>query len=183
MQKHSMQDLQRLSVEAFKKESKTSIVLILDNLRSALNVGSAFRTADAFLVEHIALCGISATPPHREINKTAIGATKTVDWTYFEQTASAVEHYKELGYRIVAVEQAQNSIPLQDYTATAGTKIALIFGNEVKGVAQPIMNTVDSCIEIPQFGTKHSFNVSVSMGILLWSLCQKVQPHLFEQNR
>lgn len=180
MHKRSMQDLQRLTVEAFKSHNKTNVVLILDNLRSALNVGSAFRTADAFLVEQIALCGISATPPHREITKTAIGATKTVDWSHFEDTLTALSHYKKLGYRTVAVEQAQESIPLQKYDVDAGSKIALIFGNEVKGVGQEVMNIVDDCIEIPQFGTKHSLNVSVSMGILLWSISQKVQPQLFK---
>lgn len=170
--------LNRLSVEAFKKTPKTPIIVILDNIRSALNVGSAFRTSDAFLVQEIALCGITAQPPHREILKTAIGATSSVDWQYFATTQEAVEYYKQQRFHVVAIEQAENSIPLQQIDVKPQEKIAIIFGNEVKGVDQAIMDLVDSCIEIPQFGTKHSFNVSVSMGIVLWTLAQKIRPDL-----
>ena len=173
-----MQELGRLTTEEFKATKKTTIVIILDNIRSALNVGSAFRTSDAFLIAEIALCGITAKPPHREILKTAIGATKTVAWQAFENTMTAVDYYKEQGYHIAAVEQAKDSIMLQNFEAAEGQKIALVFGNEVKGVEQGIMDVVDSCIEIPQFGSKHSFNVSVSMGIVLWSLTNKIRPEL-----
>lgn len=170
--------LNRLSVESYKETPKTPIIVILDNIRSALNVGSAFRTSDAFLVQEVALCGITAQPPHREILKTAIGATKSVAWQHFETTEEAVTHYRTLGFQIAAVEQAEGSIFLQDVQAKAQDKIAVVFGNEVKGVDQEIMNIVDFCIEIPQFGTKHSFNISVSMGIVLWSLAQKIRPDL-----
>ncbi|BDS12249.1 RNA methyltransferase [Aureispira anguillae] len=178
MKKRSMLELNRLSVESFKETQKTPIIVILDNIRSALNVGSAFRTSDAFLVQEIALCGITAQPPHREILKTAIGATNSVDWQYFENTQAAIQQYREQGYHIAAVEQAADSIPLQHVSPKAQAKMAIIFGNEVKGVDQAVMDEVDSCIEIPQFGTKHSFNISVSMGIVLWSLTQKIRPDL-----
>ena len=180
MQKLSMLELERLSPDDFKKEPKTSIVLILDNIRSALNVGSAFRTSDAFLIEKIALCGITAQPPHREITKTAIGASKTVEWQYYKDTLMAIHEYKKAGYQLIAVEQAKGSTPLQHFDANKGDKLALIFGNEVKGVQETAMNAVDACIEIPQFGSKHSFNVSVSMAMVLWTLCQAVRPELFE---
>lgn len=175
-----MLELNRLSVEGFKKTPKTPLVVILDNVRSALNVGSAFRTGDAFLVESIALCGITATPPHREILKTAIGASKSVDWKHYETTADAVEFYRAQGYKIAAVEQAEGSIMLQNMAIEPQEKLAVVFGNEVKGVDQAIMDMVDCCIEIPQFGTKHSFNISVSMGIVLWGLVQKMRPDLIQ---
>lgn len=171
-----MLGLQRLTVDEYKDTSKTPIVVILDNVRSALNVGSAFRTSDAFLIENIALCGITATPPHREILKTAIGATASVDWQYFETTQKAVEHYRQAGYRILAVEQAENSTSLHKATFVPHEKVVVIFGNEVKGVDQKIMNLVDGALEIPQFGTKHSFNISVSMGMVLWQLVQQIRP-------
>ncbi len=176
-----MLELNRLSVESYKETPKTPIIVILDNIRSALNVGSAFRTSDAFLVQEIALCGITAQPPHREILKTAIGATKSVAWQHFETTQEAVNHYRAKGFQIAAIEQAEGSIPLQNVPVQAQDKVAIIFGNEVKGVDQEIMNIVDCCIEIPQFGTKHSFNISVSMGIVLWSLTQKIRPDLIIQ--
>lgn len=175
-----MLELNRLSVESFKKAPKTPIVVILDNIRSALNVGSAFRTSDAFLIQELALCGITAQPPHREILKTAIGATNSVDWQHFATTQEAVAYYKTQGFRIAAVEQAANSTLLQQVEVAPQEKIAIVFGNEVKGVDQAIMDIVDCCIEIPQFGTKHSFNISVSMGIVLWSLVQKIRPDLIK---
>lgn len=169
-----MLELQRLSVEEFKNTPKAPFVVILDNLRSALNVGSAFRTADAFLIQEIALCGITATPPHREILKTAIGATNSVAWQYFNTTEEAIEHYKNQGFTIAAIEQAQGSIMLQNFDLKAEEKLAVIFGNEVTGVEQSVMDKVDICIEIPQFGTKHSLNVSVTMGIVIWELAKKL---------
>lgn len=176
-----MLELNRLSVESYKETPKTPIIVILDNIRSAHNVGSAFRTSDAFLVQEIGLCGITAQPPHREILKTAIGATKSVAWQHFETTQEAVAHYRAQGFKIAAIEQAEGSVPLQNVRARAQEKIAVVFGNEVKGVDQEIMNSVDLCIEIPQFGTKHSFNISVSMGIVLWGLVQKIRPDLIVQ--
>lgn len=172
MKKRSMLELQRLSVEEFKEQPKIPLVVILDNVRSALNVGSAFRTSDAFAVESLVLCGISAQPPHREISKTALGAHQSVDWEYFEETAQAVEAYKNKGYRIFAVEQAFESTSLEQFQWTE-EPLAIIMGNEVEGVSQKVMDLVDGCIEIPQFGTKHSFNISVSMGIVLWELFRK----------
>lgn len=169
-----------MSVDAYKTTTKTPVVVLLDNVRSALNVGSAFRTSDAFLIESIALCGITATPPHREILKTAIGATAAVDWQHFETTLEAVESYQAAGYQVWAVEQAANSTPLQNIAFESDQKLVLVFGNEVKGVDQAVMNVVDGAIEIPQFGTKHSFNISVSMGIVLWQVVQQVRPTLFE---
>lgn len=176
-----MLELNRLSVDSYKETPKTPIIVILDNIRSALNVGSAFRTSDAFLVQEIALCGITAQPPHREILKTAIGATKSVAWQHFETTQEALNYYRKKGFQIAAIEQAEGSIELQNVRVQAQDKVAVIFGNEVKGVDQDIMNNVDFCIEIPQFGTKHSFNISVSMGIVLWSLVQKIRPDLIVQ--
>lgn len=180
MQKLSLAELNRLSVDKFKETQKTPLVIILDNIRSALNVGSAFRTCDAFLVQEIALCGITAQPPHREILKTAIGATNSVDWKYFPTTYDAVDHYKNKEFKIAAIEQAKNSTLLQELVIQENEKLAIIFGNEVNGVEQSIMNIVDLCIEIPQFGTKHSFNVSVSMGIVLWELVKKIRPQLLQ---
>lgn len=178
MQKLSLLDLNRLSVDEFKNIPKTSLVLVLDNVRSALNVGAAFRTGDAFLVEKIVLCGITATPPHKEILKTAIGATESVDWIHYENTEDAIRDYKAQGYKIAAVEQAQGSTMLQHVKVAADEKLVVVFGNEVKGVEQSVMDMVDMCIEIPQFGTKHSFNIAVSMGIVLWGLVQHMRPDL-----
>ncbi|MCH2021846.1 MAG: RNA methyltransferase [Saprospiraceae bacterium] len=180
MQKLSLAELNRISIDEFKNTQKTPLVIILDNIRSALNVGSAFRTCDAFLVQEIALCGITAQPPHREILKTAIGATKSVDWKYFSNTYEAVDHYKGKYFKIAAIEQAKDSTLLQELVVQENEKIAIVFGNEVNGVDQSVMNNVDVCIEIPQFGTKHSFNVSVSMGIVIWELVKKIRPKLFD---
>jgi 23S rRNA (guanosine2251-2'-O)-methyltransferase len=174
MQKKSMHELERLNSEAFKQIKKTPLVLLLDNVRSALNVGSAFRTADAFALHSIALCGISAQPPHREILKTALGADQTVDWIYFANTIAAVQYYREHGYQICAVEQAEGSILLQNFVWSE-KPICIIFGNEVDGVSDEVMNISDACIEIPQFGTKHSLNISVSMGIVIWELFRKLK--------
>jgi 23S rRNA (guanosine2251-2'-O)-methyltransferase len=174
MQKKSMSELDRLSAEDYKIIEKTPLVLILDNVRSALNVGSAFRTADAFALHSIALCGISAQPPHREILKTALGAEQSVDWVYFENTVSAVKYYKNNGFRICAVEQTVGSIMLQDFVWNE-KPISIVFGNEVDGVSDDVLQLSDDCIEIPQFGTKHSLNISVSMGIVIWELYRKLK--------
>mgnify|MGYP000259418357 CR=1 FL=1 len=166
--------LNRLSVESYKETPKTPIIVILDNIRSAHNVGSAFRTSDAFLVQEIALCGITAQPPHREILKTAIGATKSVAWQHFESTQEAVTHYRAEGFQIAAIEQADGSIALQNISVQAQDKIAIVFGNEVKGVSQEVVNKCDGVLEIPQFGTKHSLNISVTAGIVIWDAWSKL---------
>lgn len=168
-EKLSMEQLERLSSEEFKATKKNNIVLVLDNVRSLNNVGSAFRTSDAFLIEAIYLCGVTGTPPNKEIEKTALGATKTVDWKYFKSTHEAISELKQHNFYIASVEQAKNSVKLNDFVKP-DQSIALVFGNEVYGVEQEIINQSDTCIEIPQFGSKHSFNVSVSMGIVLWEL-------------
>ena len=175
--KLSMLELNRLTPEAYKAQQKTPIVLVLDNIRSALNVGSAFRTADSFAVEAIYLCGITATQPHREILKTAIGATESVDWQYFEQTTDAVKQLKEEGFRVFAIEQVTEKAWLQAVQATNDEKYALIFGNEVKGVSNSVLSVVDDCIEIPQFGTKHSLNISVSVGIVIWEFFRQLKSY------
>lgn len=163
------EELQRLSVEGFKKATKQPLVLVLDNVRSLNNVGSVFRTADAFLVEEIYLCGLTGTPPNKEIEKTALGATSSVAWRHFKSTLEATEHLKKNNYATYAIEQAKNSISLNQFIY-GGEKIALVFGNEVYGVDQEVVNACDGVIEIPQLGTKHSFNISVSAGIVLWEL-------------
>ena len=162
--------MHRISPEEYKKKTKLPLTLVLDNVRSGLNVGSAFRTADAFALEQIILCGITVQPPHREILKTAIGATESIDWRYVEQTEEAIAFLRQDGYRIMAVEQAHGSTPLQKAEVNKGEKIALIFGNEVSGVRQSVMDQVEECIELPQFGTKHSLNISVCLGIVVWEL-------------
>lgn len=168
-EKLSMQDLGRMSSEEFKSTEKNKIVLVLDNIRSLNNVGSAFRTADSFLIEAIYLCGVTGTPPNPEIHKTALGATDTVNWKYFKTTQEALEDLKSKNYFIASIEQAKNSVMLNQFQKPE-KPIALIFGNEVYGVEQEIINQSDVCLEIPQYGTKHSLNVSVSMGIVLWEL-------------
>jgi tRNA G18 (ribose-2'-O)-methylase SpoU len=174
MKKLSLSDLNRVDVEGFKKQSKTPLVLVLDNIRSGLNVGSAFRTADAFALQHIYLCGITAQPPHREILKTAIGATEAVDWTYEENTVLIVEQLQAQGFQVFAVEQAVEKTFLQDFHWPESGQVALVFGNEVKGVAEAVMDQVDGVIEVPQFGTKHSLNISVCLGIVVWDLFKKI---------
>lgn len=173
MRKLKLQELNRLDVESFKKKEKTPIVIVLDNIRSGLNVGSAFRTADAFALEKVILCGITVQPPHREILKTAIGATSSMDWSYVEKTTEVIASLKKQGYHIVAVEQAENSTLLQDFVLPENKKTALIFGNEVTGVSEEAMELVDECIEVPQFGTKHSLNISVCIGVVVWDLFKK----------
>ncbi len=168
MRKLANSELNRISVDEFKKIDKTPIIVVLDNVRSLNNIGSIFRTADAFKVEAIYLCGICATPPHKEIHKTALGAEDTVYWEYFDNTINAVEKLKINNYIPVAVEQTENSIMLGKFPMDYQLKYALIFGNEVKGIEQEVINLCIKSVEIPQFGTKHSFNVSVSAGIVLW---------------
>ncbi len=168
MRKLKITELNRLSQDEFKTVEKIPLVVVLDNVRSLHNVGSVFRTSDAFLVESVYLCGITATPPHPEIHKTALGAEDTVEWVYFEQTTDAIKQLKWQGYSVWAVEQAQGSISLQDFKWDPAVKLAIIFGNEVKGVEQEAIDLCDGCIEIPQFGTKHSLNVSVTAGIVIY---------------
>ena len=170
-----MQSLNRLSVEDFRSVGKLPVVLVLDNIRSGLNVGSIFRTADAFLIEKIALCGITAQPPHREILKTALGSTDTVDWTYFDTTEQAIDSLKKEQYRIWALEQMAEKTWLQDFQCLPGEKHAFIVGNEVEGVTESVLKHCDGAIEIPQFGTKHSLNVAVATGMLVWELARKLQ--------
>lgn len=167
------EELNRLSVSEFQETSKLPIVVVLDNIRSLNNIGSVFRTADAFALEAIILTGITAKPPHREINKTALGATESVDWQYFEDTKAAIQDLKNKAYRIISIEQTENSIPLQDFDLNPKEKLALVFGHEVNGVQQEIIDVSDKCIEIPQYGTKHSLNISVSAGVVLWELSKR----------
>jgi tRNA G18 (ribose-2'-O)-methylase SpoU len=175
MRKLKNSELDRLSVDEYKAIEKTPVTVVLDNIRSCNNIGSVFRTSDALLIEKILLCGITATPPNTEIHKTALDAEKSVPWMYFAETETAVEKLKEDGYRVFAVEQVVNSIMLPDFHPKKGQKLALIFGNEVKGVQQSVVNLCDGAIEIPQYGTKHSFNISVSAGIVLWDLVRKIR--------
>ena len=170
MKKLSMDELNRLSTEEFKSAEKTKVVIILDNIRSMHNVGSVFRTSDAFAVEKIILCGITARPPHRDIEKSALGATASVVWEYEQSTLEAVQKLKEKGYQIISIEQTENSHTLEDFEFSYHQPYAIIFGNEVDGVQQEVINQSNHCIEIPQFGTKHSFNVSVTAGIVMWQV-------------
>jgi len=175
MRKLRNSELNRLSVEEFKNAKKIPLVVVLDNIRSCNNIGSVFRTSDALLVEKIYLCGITATPPNKEIHKTALDAEKAVEWKYFEKTEDAVAELKNLGYTVFAIEQVENSISLPAFKPAPEEKLAIVFGNEVKGVQQKVVNICDGSIEIPQFGTKHSFNISVSAGIVLWDLFLKMR--------
>jgi tRNA G18 (ribose-2'-O)-methylase SpoU len=170
MKKLSMDELNRLSTEEYKMSQKMSVVVVLDNVRSLHNIGSVFRTSDAFRIECIHLCGITATPPHREIQKTALGATESVLWKYYPETEESVGSLKTEGYQIYVVEQTDGSTMLNQVDFSKNQKMAIVFGNEVKGVQQNIVDLADVCIEIPQMGTKHSLNVSVSAGIVLWSV-------------
>ncbi|RKD99995.1 RNA methyltransferase [Marinifilum flexuosum] len=174
MRKLKNSELDRKSIDEFKASDKTPIIIVLDNVRSLNNIGSVFRTSDALLIEAVYLCGITATPPHRELHKTALGAEDSVQWEYFKNTEDAVAKLKENGFDIYSVEQAENSVSLENFETNPSKKYALIFGNEVKGVQQKIVDASDGCIEIPQFGTKHSFNISVSCGIVLWDLFSKM---------
>ncbi len=168
-------ELNRLSAEEFKKTEKTPIIIVLDNIRSLNNIGSVFRTSDAFVIEAVYLCGISACPPHRDIHKTALGAEETVDWEYFERTEDAIIQLKDNKFKVYSIEQVENSIPLQEFRPVNNEKYALVFGNEVKGVQQNIIDISDGFIEIPQYGTKHSFNISVTTGIVLWEIFKKMK--------
>ncbi len=177
MRKLSNDELNRISIEQFKRERKMPLVIILDNVRSLNNIGSIFRTADAFRIESIYLCGITGTPPHREIQKTALGATESVDWTYNETTQEAIRYFKANytnGF-VYAVEQVDNSIPLNEFIPLPETPLALVFGNEIDGIDEQIIPCVDGCIEIPQFGTKHSLNIAVSAGIVVWEIINKMK--------
>ncbi|MBN3034065.1 MAG: RNA methyltransferase [Bacteroidales bacterium] len=170
MRKLKTHELNRITTEEFKKLDKRPVLIILDNIRSMHNIGAIFRTADAFRLEAIHLCGITATPPHREIQRTALGATETVPWKYFSDTVESVKRLKQLGYHIVAVEQTDRSAMLQDYVAVRHSKTAVVFGNEISGVSDQVLKLADIAVEVPQFGTKHSLNVSVTAGIVIWHL-------------
>lgn len=177
MRKLKTEELGRVGIEDFKNQEKLPLVVILDNVRSMHNIGSIFRTSDGFAIEKIYLCGITAQPPHREIEKTALGATQSIEWMYFEDVCEAINRLKTEGYTIIAIEQAENSTMLNNYQPDKSQKFALIFGNEVNGVSDEAMNKIDTCIEIPQFGTKHSFNIVVSAGIVLWDFFAKLKLH------
>lgn len=168
MKKKTILELDRISQEEFKKKNKIPLIVILDNVRSLNNVGSVFRTSDAFLVKAVYLCGITATPPHPEIHKTALGAEDSVEWHYFEDTNAAVDKLHEEGYIVYAIEQVENSIILSDLQLNKDCKYAVVLGNEVKGVQQSVVDKCDQSIEILQFGTKHSLNVSVTAGLVIW---------------
>jgi tRNA G18 (ribose-2'-O)-methylase SpoU len=175
MRKLHLDELERASIEEFAQSDKTRIVVVLDNIRSAHNVGSVFRTADGFGIEKIVLTGITAQPPHREINKTAIGATESMPWEYFENVIDAVRMLEDKGYRILVAEQTDQSTSLHEVEIGHGDKIAIVLGNEVNGVSDAVIELFDTSIEIPQFGTKHSFNVAVTTGILLWEISRKMR--------
>jgi 23S rRNA (guanosine2251-2'-O)-methyltransferase len=174
LRKLKLDELNRASVTEFKAQEKLPVIVVLDNVRSMHNVGSLFRTCDGFAVEKVYLCGITSQPPHREIEKTALGATQSVSWAYYADPLQAIVQLRIDGYKIIAVEQAEKSIMLNEFEANKNEKYALIFGNEVNGVSDEVMNVIDACIEIPQFGTKHSFNIVVSAGIVLWDFFSKI---------
>jgi len=181
MRKLENSELDRKSIEDFKKSDKTPLILVLDDIRSLHNIGSVFRTADAFLIEKIILCGITATPPNKEIHKTALGATETVAWEHHENVLEVIENLKKENVLTMAIEQVESSVFLQDFKVESNQKYALVFGNEVYGVAQEAVAICDGCIEIPQLGTKHSLNISVSAGIVVWDLFQKLNwPNLIQ---
>jgi tRNA G18 (ribose-2'-O)-methylase SpoU len=175
MKKLANEELNRISKEEFKSAKKTPLIIILDDIRSLHNIGSVFRSSDAFLVEKIYLCGITAVPPNKEIHKTALGATETVTWEHTENVLDVIEKLKQENVAIYAIEQTENSIMLNDFQPELNKKHALIFGNEVKGVNQKAINASDGVIEIPQLGSKHSLNISVSAGIVIWDLFQKIK--------
>ena len=175
MRKLKNSELGRKTVEEFKQTNKTPIIVVLDNIRSLNNVGSVFRTSDAFLIKKIYLCGITATPPNKEIHKTALGATESVEWEYVENTVDLVENLQAENVKVLSIEQAENSTMLDTFTPETNQKYAVVFGNEVKGVQQEVVSASDMCIEIPQLGTKHSLNISVSCGVVLWDLFTKMK--------
>ena len=172
MKKLATEEMHRMTVEEFRASAKMPLTVVLDNVRSLNNIGSVFRTADAFRVEHIALCGISATPPHREIHKTALGAEESVDWSYHEDTVACVRMLKERGYKVYAVEIAHDSLKLGTDTVAADRPVAVVFGNEIDGVQEEVMDLCDGFLEIPQSGTKHSLNVSCAAAIVIWEMCR-----------
>lgn len=174
MRKLANNELTRLNVDEFKSAKKTPIIIILDNIRSLNNIGSVFRTSDAFLIEKIYLCGITATPPHKDIRKTALGATDSVDWEYRENTIELVEQLKSEGVKVFSIEQAEQATMLNEIKMDKEEHYALVFGNEVKGVSQEVVTACDGVIEIPQFGTKHSLNISVSAGVVIWDFWSKL---------
>jgi len=174
MRKLANDELSRLNVEDYKKASKTPLIIILDNIRSLNNIGSVFRTADAFLIKKIYLCGITAKPPHKDIHKTALGATESVDWEYRKSTSDLIDELHEKSVKVISIEQAENATMLNDFSPTANDYYALVFGNEVKGVSQEVVSKSDEVIEIPQFGTKHSLNISVSAGVVVWDFWSKL---------
>ena len=169
--------MQRLTVEEFKEAQKLPLVVVLDDVRSMYNVGSVFRTADAFRVEEVCLCGISAVPPHAEIHKTALGAEDSVSWTHYDTATEAVEHLRSQGYEVLAVEQVEHSTKLHEFVPQKGCRYAVVLGNEVKGVHQEVVDLCDGCLEIPQFGTKHSMNVSVTAGIIMYHFAEALLLH------
>ncbi|WP_299618985.1 RNA methyltransferase [uncultured Tenacibaculum sp.] len=175
MRKLRNSELGRISVEEFKTATKTPIIVVLDNIRSLNNIGSVFRTSDAFLIEKVYLCGITATPPSKEIHKTALGSTESVTWEYIEDTLTLVEKLKSENVKVLSIEQAENSTMLDEFMPKTNQKYAVVFGNEVKGVQQEVVSVSDECIEIPQLGTKHSLNISVSCGVVLWDLFSKMR--------
>ena len=174
MRKLKNSELDRLNVNEFKSAEKTPLIIILDNIRSLNNIGSVFRTSDAFLIEKVYLCGITATPPHNDIRKTALGSTETVDWEYAEHTIDVVKKLKANNIKVISIEQAENATQLHNFAPQQQTTYALVFGNEVKGVAQDVVDASDVVIEIPQFGTKHSLNISVSCGVVVWDVFSKM---------
>ncbi|MDA9057202.1 RNA methyltransferase [Flavobacteriaceae bacterium] len=174
MRKLENSELERLSVEGFKAVEKTPLIVVLDNIRSLNNIGSVFRTSDAFRIEKIYLCGITATPPHKDIQKTALGSTESVNWAYAENTLELVQKLQSKNVQVISIEQAENATMLNKFTPKPNTTYALVFGNEVKGVSQDVVNLSDAVIEIPQYGTKHSLNISVSCGVVLWDLFSKL---------
>lgn len=173
MRKLGMEELNRKTVDEFRHAEKIPVVVVLENIRSAYNVGSVFRTADAFLIEAIYICGYTAKPPHKEITKTALDAQNSVEWKYFENAKLAVADLQEQGYKIYSIEQVTNSISLENFPELNQNKVAFIFGNEVSGVEQETISLSDGCVEIPQFGMKHSLNISVAAGIVLWEIVRK----------
>ncbi|MDR1746998.1 MAG: RNA methyltransferase [Tannerella sp.] len=181
MRKLKITELNRLTVDEYRTSAKMPLTVILDNVRSMNNIGSVFRTADAFRLEAICLCGITATPPDAEIHKTALGAEDTVAWRYYKDTLAAVRDLKQQGYTVCALEQAEGSIPLEQFDVQKGKKYAIVVGHEVKGVQQEVINECGCCLEIPQFGTKHSLNVSVAAGIVLWEFFRKNSLVFLEQ--
>lgn len=177
MRKLKNSELDRLSIDEFKETQKTPLIIVLDNIRSLNNIGSVFRTSDAFLIEKIYLCGITATPPHKDIHKTALGSTETVAWEYVENTIELIEKLKSEDIIVASIEQAENATMLDEFQPESNQKYALVFGNEVKGVAQKVVSASDLILEIPQFGTKHSLNISVSCGVVVWDVFAKMKQH------